>query len=229
MAEPLSVEVDNVSRLQNLREQIASWGIARTLWAQLMTRSRGWFMLSRVYVLSLKRGALPPDLDRRLSIRLAFREDLIRAVREMPKQLDIDSVEKALARGDLCVAAFNGERMVAFAWGSCTTAPHSDGLRVKVDWPYTYGYKSYVQPEFRGKRLSAALILVRDKVHFERGFQSSVGFVETHNFPSLRINLAMGSRLVGYAGHFRLFQQAYPFRTPGVRAHTFRFYRQNNS
>ncbi len=199
-------------------------GLKARLWAALMKRARRWLMLSRVHVREMQSEAVPTELENGVSIRSATREDLIRAAREMPKQLDLEFVEDALARGDICLAAFHDETMVAFIWRSFTRVPHADGLWVEVEWPYRYGYKAYTKPEFRGQGLSGWLARLGDAVCLGKGFKYGVGFVETHNYPSIKADLRVGGRKVGYAGYLKLFGKAYPFRTLGVVPHTFRFY-----
>ncbi len=168
--------------------------------------------------------AVPNELENGVSIRMATRDDLIRAAHEMPKQLGFRFLEDALARGDICLAAFHDETMVAFIWRSFTRVPHADGLWVEVEWPYRYGYKAYTKPDFRGQGLSGWLSRLGDEVCLDKGFRYGVGFVETHNYPSIKADLRVGGRMVGYAGYLKLFGKAYPFRTRGVVPHTFRFY-----
>ncbi len=161
-----------------------------------------------------------------VSIRAATREDLLRAAAQGFGDLRVDFVDAALARGDVCVAAFHGNDIVAYVWRSFSTAPHGDGLWVRVDHPYWYTYKSFTRPDFRGRRLNGVLTLYGDHVCRDRGCEHGVGFIDVGNRASLRASLRIGTRVVGYAGYLRLFGRSHPFRTPGVRAHTFRFYRR---
>jgi len=190
-----------------------------------MNRLRPWFLLARIYILPLPTEPVRPELHDGLRVHQASRDELAQAARELPDQLDVDDINTALNRGDICVAAFTGGRTVGFAWGSLSNAPHNDGVQVTVSSPYVYGYKSYVLPQYRGNHLSAALIHARDRIFRQNDRHTSVGFVETHNYPSITVNKRMGSMLVGYAGYVRLFRRYFCFRTPGVRAHTFEFTR----
>ena len=184
-------------------------------------------MLSRITIIEIEHYPLPTGLGHGLTMRKASREDLLTAARENPAQLSLAFVDDALARGDYCAAAFDGSRMVAWAWASFDTAPHDDGLWVKVEPPYSYGYKWYTKPEYRGQGIIGQLAIFRDKLGAETGITHNVGFTETHNYASWQTNQRLHTQFVGYAGYFRLLGKSYPFRTPGVVKHTFRFYRES--
>jgi hypothetical protein len=208
-------------------EKPARWGGVATLWARLMGRLHRWLVLCRVQARELPHGRADTVLEDGFSIRVASRAELDRAAAELPRQLNREFIDAAMARGDLCFGVFEGERMMAWVWRSFSTAPHADGLWVRVDWPNCYSYKSYTRPDLRGRRLIGRLTLYADQVCREKGCEHSVGFIETHNYASIRANERLGSRRVGYAGYVRLFGRSYPFRTPGAVPHTFRFYRHD--
>lgn len=207
------------------RESGARWGFSRSVYAWIMDSIRPWFMLAQVTVRPL--WAEPPKtpLPDSVSIRVATPDEIARAMLEMPDQLNPEFVESALARGDYCSAVFDGEKMVGFGWRSHTTAPHGDGLWVGFEKPYRYGYHAYTRPEYRGQHISDPR--VADWLSVARGARFTVGFTETHNFASIRRNRRYGNKRVGYAGYFKIFGKPYPFRTPGAKRHTFRFYRHH--
>jgi hypothetical protein len=133
-------------------------------------------------------------------------------------------VAAALARGDVCAAVFEGDRIVAYTWVSFCRAPHVDGIWVEFRKPYRYGYKAFVRPDCRGQRLSPSLALFSDALCIERGFSRTVAFVETHNYASIKSSWRQeGREFVGFAGYLKLFGRVFPFRTKGARQVTFRF------
>lgn len=205
------------------RDSVRRWGVARAVYAEVMARLRPWFMLAEVTVRPL--WAEPPktSLDTRMSVRVATPAEIADAVRDMPDQLNEAFVESALARGDYCPAVFDGNKMVSFAWRSHSTAPHGDGLWVGFEKPYRYGYHAYTRPEYRGRHLRDPRLT--DRLSIEQGCRFAVGFTETHNFASIRWNRRYGNERVGFAGYIKVFGKPYPFRTPGAKRHTFRFYR----
>ncbi|HEX2482149.1 MAG TPA: hypothetical protein VHQ69_09735 [Methylomirabilota bacterium] len=74
-----------------------------------------------------------------------------------------------LDRGDLCVAAFEGERLIAYVWRAFGSTPAEDGLWITVPKPARYGYKSFTRPEYRGRHIQQVLSFSTDRLCFERG------------------------------------------------------------
>jgi GNAT superfamily N-acetyltransferase len=210
---------------QKPREHRGSWFI-RWFVAGLR-RMRGYLFISRVLVRELQLGTLSGNVGHGLSIREANEMDLQRGLIDLPDELDPLFIAEARARGDVCLAAFHSERMIAFVWRSFSDAPHVDGIWVRIDTPYWYTYKMYSHPDFRGQRLSGQLTLLGDSVCADRGRTKGVGFIEIGNTASMRANLRLGSRTIGFAGYLRLGGCVFPFRTPGVVASTFRFRRHD--
>ena len=206
-------------------ETARQWGFLRAIWSGLMHLVRRWFVLCRISRRRIDPNPKLSDLGDGLVMRRASREDLLNAVDNDPHQFDLAFVDEALARGDICIGAFHGSEMVAWAWASFHKAPHDDGLWVHVEPPNNYGYKWFTKPAYRGKRIIGTLTLFRDKIAAESGCTHNMGFIETHNYASLHGSKRLGSQRVGYAGYFKLFGKAYPFRTPGVAKHGFRFVR----
>jgi hypothetical protein len=208
--------------IEQWRRDWQRWGPLPFFHIRLMVAVKPWFTLCRVHVREHRTEA-PAAVD--CVVRIATRTELMSAAGDPAMSLRPESIDAALSRGDICVAAFDGNRIVAYVWRSFSTAPHIEGLWVRFDRPYRYGYKALTLPEFRGRHLQDALALSTDALCNERGFTKGVGIVESHNYPSVRSDLRRGNRLAGWAGYFSLFGKVYPFRSPGARKHTFRFVR----
>lgn len=212
-------EMDN----DRLRDSVSRWGLIRLCYGRLMTLVRPWFMLARINTrpLGIHGGSVEPG--KFTSPRIANREELQKASEEMPVALSQEFVVAALARGDICIAAFSGTKMVSFVWRSYGRAPHVDGLWVAFEKPYRYGYKAYTRPEYRGQHAMDPTLT--DRICIERGRRYALGFVESHNFSSIQRSRRLGNTCVGLAGYVKVFGRAYPFRSPGAKKHTFEFYR----
>jgi hypothetical protein len=214
-----------VSRCANFQANRARWGLGRALYVSLMTALRRWLVVSRVYERDVRAGASVDASDDGIEVRIMTPADLEQASRTAPQHFDPAFLAAAKARGDVCAAAFDGDRLVAFVWRSFSTAPHVDGLWVRISKPCFYGYKVFTYPDYRGRRLHNRVSLITDRLCIERGYTHGVGFAETHNFASNVSVLRNDSVPVGYAGYFLLFGRAYPFHSPGARRRGFRFYR----
>jgi hypothetical protein len=131
-------------------------------------------------------------------------------------------VEAALARGDICAAAFDGDRMVSYVWRSFSSAKYGDDLWVEIRKPYRYGYKGYTVPEYRGRHLQNSVALFTDDLCVARGHTHALSLIETHNFSSVQSESRRHSILVGWVGYFKILGRTYPFRSPGARKHELR-------
>ncbi|MEM7097528.1 MAG: hypothetical protein AAF541_04650 [Pseudomonadota bacterium] len=212
-----------MSRFEKFQETTTRWGTVRGFWATLMRLLHRWFFLARVQVIPLDRGQ-QQEVEDGLDIRVVSDDELRQAALDMPKQLDREFTEAALARGDVCAMTFDGDKLVGFIWASFTNAPHDRDIWVSVESPYAYGYKSFVLEEYRGRRLLSRMAYVRDKACIGRGRVANVGFVETHNYASHRAGIHAGGVDIGFAGYVKLFGKCYPFRTKAVRLTSFCFY-----
>ena len=210
-------------RLHQLRESIGKWGLAKVLWAAVMWRVRPWLMLCQIRVRINKQGNCDFTADD-INIRVASQQELNQAIEEMPDQLSQKSVDSALARGEICAAAFSDSRIIAFQWASFAASRDNDYLWVEFDAPYRYGHNGYTRPEYRGRRIAQHVMRFADSECLKRGYTHTIVYAETHNYASLANLERLGTRCVGYAGYFRLFGKYFPFRSPGAKAHSFRFY-----
>lgn len=213
-----------MSRLSRWRDDIGRWGLVRFVYARIMRTVSPWVTLCGVYTRPIRRESEKHPPPPGLCVRLATDDDLQRAVADDSLGLRRNAVSEALARGDLCVATFDGDRMVAYMWRSFTTAPHLHGLWVHFRKPYRYGYRSFTRPEYRGRHLSDPMGHFLDDYCLDRGFTQSIGFIETDNYASIASDRRRGSTRKGWVGYLRLFGRTYPFRSRGARRRGFGFF-----
>lgn len=189
----------------------------------VMRRARPWFFLAHVTVRPLQADPLiqpPPGIE----IRDATQKELMSAAQEPDMLLNPGRINEALGRGDVCTAAFDGTKMVGYTWISFGRT--SQGQEVGIDFspPYRYGYKSFVRPEYRGRRINNALALSSDAYCIDRGFHQAIAYVETHNYASIQSSRRqIGRVFVGLAGYLTCLGRTFTFRTPAVRKLGFRF------
>ena len=212
--------------MPNLRswiEDYRRWGVSRTLHKRFMLAIRPHLVLCRVHSRPLSsQPPKPPPTG--FEARIVREGELMAASADEQLGLSADFVRSALARGDVCIGAFHDGRMVSYVWRSFTCAPHTDGLWVRFRKPFRYGYKAFTLPEFRGRHLQDPLARLLDAYCIERGFAFSIGFVETHNYPSIASDERRGSRLLGWVGYLKLFGRTVTFRSPGAARCGFGFF-----
>jgi GNAT superfamily N-acetyltransferase len=149
--------------------------------------------------------------------------DLLPHCADADLELSEGHVRAAFSRGDLCVGAFAGGRLVGYEWLAFRRTPHMDGIWVEFDPGSRYGYKKFVRPEFRGRHIAAGLSAYGDPWCLRRGCSRTIAFIELDNDASWRAAARLGSRTIGYAGYLKLFDTFVAFRSKGARALGFRF------
>ena len=134
-----------------------------------------------------------------------------------------------MARGDLAFGGFDGRQLVSYIWRSAKSAPDADGIWIRIRKPYSYAYKSFTRPEYRGQRISPVVHLFSDNEVRKLGYLYRVGFVAITNYASLNMGRHMGSRKIGYAGYVARFGRLIRFRSRAVRKIGFEFFRPEDS
>lgn len=201
------------------------WGLRAALYLKLMNALKR-FVGLHLYAVQVgshdagRSPAVPPNYE----LRILTSREISNHV-DVPR-LDFRSafVANALARGDLCIGAFDRGRLAAYTWRALSgPVAHRGGWEVTWKSGLVYRYKSLTLPEYRGLHLDAALSKNIDRHLAERGYPMGLSFVETVNLSSLRSVARKGRRCIGYAGYVDRFGFHIPFRTPGCRALGFTF------
>lgn len=99
-----------------------------------------------------------PNKHERFLIRQATPDELYRAAPEFGNEMSSRFIDAALANGDLCSAAFEGDRMVAFQWCSAAPTRLFKNTNICVGKGNHYIYRSYTAPPYRGLRLHISLL-----------------------------------------------------------------------
>ena len=134
-------------------------------------------------------------------------------------------VRDSMARGDVCVGAFDAGRLIAYAWFAYETTAHLDGIWIGFERPAVYIYKSFVRPEFRGRGIAPGLYLFADRLFVERGRTAAVICMEATNRASVRAAEHSGARLAGFAVYWTAGSRFKSFSSRGAKKIGFRFYR----
>lgn len=208
------------------KTEFSRWGLWRFAYLRLMSTLRRWLVLSRVQFRLQDPGVEVPIAADGCTVRLANREDLLRAAEDPGFGLVPEDFDAALVRGDICAAAFDGERMVSYVWRSFSTARYGDDVWVEITKPYRYGYKGYTDPAYRGRQLQNTVALFTDALCAARGYTHSVSLIETHNFASIRSEMKRRSQYAGCVGYLKFGRRTFPFRSMGAKRHEIRVVRR---
>ena len=138
-------------------------------------------------------------------------------------ELSEHQVRAAFRRGDLCIGAYVGDRLVGYLWIAMGTTPHAAGLSVEIDPADCYFYKKFVDARYRGLRIGDALDAEADKVAVRLSRNRVIGFIDLQNTAHWKALKRRSAWTAGYAGYFTCFGIRVPFRTRGVARSGFRF------
>jgi GNAT superfamily N-acetyltransferase len=132
-------------------------------------------------------------------------------------ELRLPAVRAALARGDVCIGAWQGEVPVGYQWLAFAAAPHVAGIWVQFDERDCYAYKKLVLPAYRGRRIAALLSAQADDIAAAKGRERVLSLIAVDNTTSWKAARRTRSESVGYVGFLRGFRLSFPFHSDGAR------------
>ena len=216
-----------MSRLRNLQSNADRWGWRRALLHSLF-RGAERYLGIHIYVVRCR--PIPseptyPASNPKLHYRQIEEAELTQLTSDPDLFLASEFVAGAIDRGDLAYGAYDEDKLVSYIWRSCSSAPDTDGIWIRVERPYSYSYKSFTREEYRGQRISPVVHLYSDNEMFHRDYRFRIGFVAVTNYASLEMGKHMGSTILGYAGYFSLFGKLFPIRSNAVKKTGFTFFK----
>jgi hypothetical protein len=156
-----------------------------------------------------------------LDARFVRDDELARFARDGAHELSTAFLGEARARGDRCYALFDGEALAAYGWYSGLPTPIDDAFVLHFDPAYTYMYKGYTVPAYRGRRLHAVGMCRALRAFSEEGRKGLVSWVYSNNFASLHSVARMGYRIFGSVYLLRSASFSYARATRGCADYGF--------
>lgn len=154
--------------------------------------------------------------------RFVAEDELSKLTRESAHQISPEFLHTALARGDRCYALFDGQTLAAYGWYSELRTPLDEHYLLHFDHAWTYMYKGYTMPAYRGKRLHAVGMCQALRALTEEGKNGLISCVASTNFASLQSITRMGFRIFGDVYLMRAGCHSFAYATPGCRTYGFR-------
>jgi hypothetical protein len=176
-----------------------------------------------IFVADAAAATAVDDAGSHFEIRVIAHKDLVRHAINPELDLSPDFVDGAIRRGDICIGALSGEKLVSYTWHSENPVPAEKGLWVSPDWPTFYRYKTFTLPAYRGLRIPLLLHAAGDRQAIARRHAEIISYVRINNFASIRSTMRSGGQRVGYAGYLAIPGHPLPFRTAGAAQHGFQF------
>jgi GNAT superfamily N-acetyltransferase len=159
-----------------------------------------------------------------IEIRLMSASDITARCGDPGLDLSRDRVREALLRGDVCVGALQNGELIGYVWFAYRTAPHVGGVWVDFPPQAVYRYKSFVRPEWRGKRIAALLYGFANRLFAEKGRQHVLLCIATHNFASIAAATRAGAQTVGHLAYWQLGRRFLSFHSGAVVRQGLRFF-----
>jgi GNAT superfamily N-acetyltransferase len=137
--------------------------------------------------------------DLTLDFRFLTPDDIRELAQDPLNDLGEAMADRLEAGHDLCFAAFDGERLVSYAWFALGAVEADHGLGVAMSFPCdtAYLYKAYVHPDYRGRRLHQVTLRAAFAELSARGIARVVAMIEYGNVGSVRAHERLGFARLG--------------------------------
>jgi hypothetical protein len=185
--------------MQDLRRDIRHAGLGGALFDVVYRAFNRPARLMVLQMMTLTPESLAPGFLEEDRWRPSFLDErrLRSLARDPANELDEAFLDRALEKGDRCMAILEGDRLAAYGWYSDRETEVSPGLALSFAPGWTYMYKGFTHPAYRGLRLHARGMASALIACAEEGRHGLVSFVEANNYNSLRSVHRMGYRDVG--------------------------------
>jgi len=148
-------------------------------------------------------------------------DELAKFAHEGAHELSVDFLRNASGRGDRCYALFHGKALAAYGWYSKLPTPIDEHFVLHFGQAWTYMYKGYTVPAYRGKRLHAVGMCRALRAFTEEGQKGLISCVASTNFASLHSVSRMGYRIFGEVYVLRAGGRSFTYATKGCRDYGF--------
>ncbi len=158
--------------------------------------------------------------------KLCEEAELLEWRSDLELELEPAKIAAAFGRGDGCVGAFLGERLIGYFWYSFSDTPHTVDIWVRIPHCARYAYKALIRRSHRGRGLGQEMYERAGAICPLRGRSIGITFIYVDNLPSIRAAEKAGWRTIGFAGYLGKGRVFVPFRSLAVRCIDFRFFQQ---
>jgi hypothetical protein len=129
---------------------------------------------------------------------------------------------RAFQRGDRCYGIFDGDALASYGWYAQRPTDIDEHYVLHFDPAYTYMFKGYTLPAYRGQRLHAVGMCRALRAFTEEGKKGLVSWVASNNFASLRSVARMGYQIFGSLYLLRAARHSLAFASDGCLPYGFR-------
>ena len=154
--------------------------------------------------LDLAPDSIVPKRPDGYRIAYARNEDMPQLIAFPDKRDSLETLNRRLDRGDLCIAAWSNGAIASFCWVSVTDFS-SETFSLHLGKQEAYLLDTYTAKEHRRRGLSLFLRYRLYEKLSEQGRHTLFSVANRFNLPSIRFKNRMGARIIGSGVCIRLF------------------------
>ena len=218
------INTDNTMNLNAIRSRIRAdlhhFGVGKTAY-EVFIRGINLCIYLRIFKALKIETANPDFLDSKQPLQWQFfgESQLFELAKNPDNKLIESFVRPALAKGDECYGALDGETLANYGWYSNKPTEMDNGLTLHFNPDYTYMYNAFTHPKYRGKRLHAIGMNRALREYLRRGFKGLISCVESHNFSSLQSVYRLGYQDIGRVVVLKISSHPLMHTSRGCREH----------
>ena len=198
--------------IDRLRQLMGDWKyfFRRMPWQQAIPKVGSELLLlpfRHIHYLLVARSLLEPLPELAADIPFTIRQfdssDLAGAA-EIDRPSAARLCGQRLANGHIGVAAFDNQRLIAFAWALKKIDRDIERIDLELE-PFDFlCTDAYTSPAYRKLGVQTALTLERFRIFGAQGYRRALCFIVSSNLPSLRAWKKLGGYVAGEIDYFRL-------------------------
>ena len=182
------------------RSRLKRWGLRNTAEVLLFDASNRMIYLEILRVMRLSKERVNPKYlrdDPPYTFRFLSAHEIERFAEDPAHDLRPYYL-RAISRGDVCFAALDGDRLVAYSWYSRVPTEITGEFRARFSEPYRYAYHIFSHPSYRGQHLHCYMMArALDQLQREEPVQL-ISVVSVSNVSSFRAMCRVGNSHVGW-------------------------------
>ena len=144
------------------------------------------------------------DNPKEYKYRFLSEAELIEFAGNEVNEMSLTFTLDAISRGDKCYGVLLDNVLASYGWYSSVPTKIKHQIQFCFDNKWTYMYKGYTLPKFRGKRLHAIGMPLALKELSQSGSSGLISYVETNNVRSLRSVYRMGYKKIGRVSVYQI-------------------------
>jgi ribosomal protein S18 acetylase RimI-like enzyme len=177
---------------------VKEYGTVRSTWLVIRYLMRKTLWIDWQKVIIFERSLAEPIQEVIPKVPVSIKQSTIDDMGKLASIVDKDKYfrfQQRFKQGKICFIALDKDKVVAFSWISFQNEyiPEWE-CGIKLNDNEAYVFDSFIDPDYRHKRLHSALIYQKFLYLQKQGYQKAIGYVEINNTYSLKALVSSGHR-----------------------------------